>query len=313
MWFLNWLFGRDKDREWERIEREKARIDREWEMIYEKRQRLREREREIWDLEDRLFRKERALRRLDDDLKHREKKVKEKEKKVKEKEEKADRLYQALKEGYQKLQERKEQIKKKMQELKEREKEFNEQVKSKMQELKEKEEELKRREEELKQRERELTEGVFVKKVPVRIKVSGQDKDQWHGSISFEVDAQYVGMIRSEIYQHLKGTEYKITDDGFYWKFRVRSYPDKVEPSDPRWFHVIRWLEDNRVFLANDQYAVVLDTSGIAGWDIKQENVGNGFRITHICESVRNSGFAEVEVMVGESAQRNENEEEIPF
>jgi len=91
----------------------------------------------------------------------------------------------------------------------------------------------------------------------------------------------------------------------------VRSKTNRIQPN-PQWFHVLRWLEDNRVLLNNDQYVVVQTVSGIAGWDPKEEQVGDEYKITHICESLKNSGFAEVEVMVGESAQQREDEE-IPF
>jgi len=291
MWFFKLLFG-DKDDEWRRID--------------EERRRLRERERELWDFEDRLYAKERELRRLarelegrERELDEREEKLREKEKKLENREKAFDKSYEALKEGYKRLEEKREKVKKKIREIKQ------------------KEAELKRKEEELEEREREIEErikeGGFVKMVPVQILIRGQDQEKFYTAINFEVPIQYAGLIRSEIRRDLSGTEYKFTDDGFYWKFRLRAYSGKQEKSNPQWFHVLRWLEDNRVILNNDQYTVVSTTSGIAGWDPKEEPIGDKeYKITHICESLTTSGFAEVEVMVGESAQTKE-EDEIPF
>ena len=312
MWLFEFLFGRREDKEWERIKKEKERINEEWRRIYEERRRLldeiefekrrllddieeerrrlRERQRELWDLEDRLLQKEREIRSLqreieskDNELKFREEELRKFENKLKEREKSFDKAYEALKSGYKKLSEEKKKLKNKIREIKEREKQLEEMAK----------------------------EG-FVKMVPVQIKIRGQDWEKFHTVISFEVPLQYAGLIRSEIQKDLSGTEYKLTDDGFYWKFRVRAYSDKQGEQNPRWFHVLRWLEDNRVILNQEQYAVVSTTSGIAGWDPKVVQLGNEHKITHICDSITTSGFAEVEVMVGESAQKEE-EDEIPF
>jgi myosin heavy subunit len=317
MWFLSWLFGRrgddDIQRAWRRIRKEKQLIDEEWRRIDEERERLRKKQRELLEDEDRLTELARKLKEISSKLKEEKRKLKQ---------DRAD------------FQRREVEISKKENDLRRIEEELKlkaEEISKYSEELKRKEDELKRREEELVERERKLAEWekdlkrreegldkaavVIKRELPVRIKITGQIESQLYAVINFEIDTEYMGLIRTEIYPYLKNTEYKITDDGFYWKFRIRSSSAAkiVEPSDPKWFQVIRWLEDNRVVLKRSEYAVVLDTSGIAGWDIKEENVGDDFKIRNICETYRNSGFAEVEVMVGESAQRNENEEEIPF
>jgi len=275
MGFLNFLFGWLKDREWERIKKEKRWLDEEWDRLYEERRKLRNKALELSDLEERLLEKENDLRRLERNLARKD----------------------------QDISKREEEINKKAEEIKDKIKV----IKQKLKELKRKENELNKREKELE----EMLEVGMVRMVPVRIKIRAQDQYQWYTEINFDVPIQYAGMIRAEIQKHLSGTEYKLTNDGFYWKFRVRAYADKKGPSSPQWFHVLRWLEDNRVILNRDQYTVVTTTSGIAGWIPKEENLGDNFRITHICEGLPTSGFAEVTVMVGESAQ--EEEEEIPF
>ena len=295
MWLFEFLFGRREDKEWEKIKKEKERINEEWrrldeerrrlfDEIEEERRRLRERARELWDLEDRVIQQERRLKRMLVELEDKEEDLKRRERKIIRKEE---QLAKVMKK-----------------------------IKQKMQEIKKGENKIRKKERELRKRERELEamakEG-FVKMVPVQIKIRGQDQERFHTVINFEVPLQYAGLIRSEIQKDLSGTEYKLTDDGFYWKFRVRAYSDKQGEQNPRWFHVLRWLEDNRVILNQEQYVVVSTTSGIAGWDPKEVELGKKeYKITHICESITTSGFAEVEVMVGESAQKEE-EDEIPF
>jgi len=174
-------------------------------------------------------------------------------------------------------------------------------------------------------------EPVFIPtpKVPVKIVINSQNLAKVQ--IEFYVHSDYVGLIRNEIQQDLWGTEYMPTSDGFVWKFRVRTDAIKkkkkvegeegeevdmsevkallqTEP-DYKWFHVIRWLEDYRVEMTEEQYSVVSTVSGVAGWRLSKL-FGQKYEIRHICPDGRLSGFAEVSIYVGnEAIEESENEE----
>ena len=126
------------------------------------------------------------------------------------------------------------------------------------------------------------------------------------------------------------------TSDGFVWKFRIRTdaiKKKKVESEegekmegkegevdmsetkallqtepDWKWFHVIRWLEDYRVEMTEEQYSVVSTVSGVAGWKLSTL-FGQKYEIRYMCPASRVSGFAEVSVYVGEAIEESKNEE----
>jgi myosin heavy subunit len=187
-------------------------------------------------------------------------------------------------------------------------------------------------------------ETVFIPTADIPVKIVIISQNIAKTQIEFYVHSDYVGLIRGEIQQDLWGTEYMPTSDGFVWKFRIRTDApkkkkkvegeegEKVEEEDkklegegevdmsetkallqtvpdPKWFHIIRWLEDYRVEMTEEQYSLVSTVSGVAGWRLSPL-FGQKYEIRYICPSARLSGFAEVGVYVGnEAIEESKNEE----
>jgi myosin heavy subunit len=183
--------------------------------------------------------------------------------------------------------------------------------------------------------------SVFISTADVPVKIIINSQNTAKTQIEFYVHADYVGLIREEIQQDIWGTEYMPTSDGFVWKFRIRTdapkkkkkEEDKKEENkkvegeggeevdmsetkallqtepDYKWFHVLRWLEDYRVEMTEEQYSLVSVVSGVAGWKL-DKLFGQRYTIRYICSSARLSGFAEVSVYVGnEALEESQNEE----